>query len=235
MRSRSLSELLAKNRFRSPAEIRRLLDAFQKEQKRLRPNKLNLRGAYLKGTHNGVFYRVKVPPKRLLPDVPKLPSSRPPPLKFKETTHHPPTALGTQKPKEIFRDYLSRYREWIAKNWAVLLFNFGSICTLVGFTRSDVLELRMLSVTGSLCGVIYQGVQPKPMWPPIVWSMLFGGVNAWKIFEIVNERKGTVRLTAQQEEIYVQHFCKLCLFCFRRLSRRLSTDPFVSHKQCPTE
>ena len=210
MRIRSLADHLVQNRFRSPKEIRRLLDDFQKEQKRLRPSKLSVAGAYLKGTHNGVFYRIKVPPKRRrLPDIPKLPSSRPPPLKFKETTTHhvpPPITSGAQRPKEIFRDYLSRYQEWLANNWAVLLFNFGSICTLVGFTRSDVLELRMLSVTGSVCGVIYQGVQAKPMWPPIVWSMLFGGVNAWKIFEIVNERQGTVRLSAEQEEIYVRHF-----------------------------
>jgi CRP-like cAMP-binding protein len=84
--------------------------------------------------------------------------------------------------------------------------NFGSVCTLVAFTRSDVLELRSLSVVGSACSVVYQLTLQPVRYAPIVWSLLFAGVNSVKIQSILRERGSAVRLTGEQERIYVRHF-----------------------------
>lgn len=91
---------------------------------------------------------------------------------------------------------------------STLILNFGSICTLIGFTRSDVLELRGLSVTGSLCAIVYNSTaHPPPIrWTPILWSGTFAAVNGWKILQILHERQGSVHFTVEQEERYSNFF-----------------------------
>lgn len=99
------------------------------------------------------------------------------------------------------------WSSWWKLNAPLLILNFGSLATLVGFTRRDVLELRALSMTGSTTFVIYSLLQPPPIrWPSIVWSTLFAGVNGYKILGILNERKGNVVLSPREEEIYHEHF-----------------------------
>ena len=99
----------------------------------------------------------------------------------------------------------SFFREWFKANGPILVLNFGSICTLVGFTRQDVLELRALSMTGSIASVLYFALS-KPAFAPMAWSALFAGTNALKIAHIIDERKGTVVLSEHEEEIYEEHF-----------------------------
>jgi hypothetical protein len=66
------------------------------------------------------------------------------------------------------------WKEWLKLNGPLIVLNFGSLATLVGFTRTDVLELRALSVTGSLTFVAYTLWQPPPIrWPSVFWSLLF--------------------------------------------------------------
>jgi CRP-like cAMP-binding protein len=43
-------------------------------------------------------------------------------------------------------------------------------------------------------------------YPPLFWSALFAFVNGYKILEIVQERQGNVRLTAEQEQRYIHFF-----------------------------
>lgn len=99
------------------------------------------------------------------------------------------------------------WSSWWRLNGPLLVLNFGSLATLIGFTRSDVLELRVLSVTGSTTFVAYTMLQPPPIrWPSVFWSMLFSAVNTQKIIAILHERKGNVVLSPRQEEIYNEHF-----------------------------
>ena len=86
--------------------------------------------------------------------------------------------------------------------------NMGSICTLVAFTRSDVLELRAFSMTGSISAVIYNASQNPVRWPTVMWSSTFALVNLVKITEILVERKSTVQLDDDQELIYSKFFVR---------------------------
>lgn len=96
-------------------------------------------------------------------------------------------------------------KEWFKTNGPILVLNFGSVCTLVGFTRQDVLELRALSMTGSICSVCYFALS-RPAFAPMAWSSLFAATNAVKIARILDERKGRVVLTEHEEDIYEEHF-----------------------------
>lgn len=186
-------EKLVQNRFQSKAKIRRILDEAKSSTSQKFPR-------YITGTRNGVFYRIKVPPpKSILPDIPKLPSSRPAPKSFK------PVKTEPEMKKEQVSDFIAQLNRWLKKNWSVLLFNVGSVCTLIGYTRSDVLELRAFAVAGTLGGLIYNIVEIRKV-PPMVWGSLFAGINGYKIFEILRERNASVHLTASQEDIYVKHF-----------------------------
>ena len=108
--------------------------------------------------------------------------------------------------EDYFRDAWDRARKWWKLNWPVLVLNFGSICSLVGFTRSDVLELRCLSVTGSLSSVVYFLSQAQRSMMPILWSLTFASVNGFKIYQILVERKAKVNLPAEQLDVYRRQF-----------------------------
>lgn len=95
--------------------------------------------------------------------------------------------------------------EWVKDNYATLFLNFGSICTLTAFTRSDILELRCLSMMGSVSSVIYSIT--KRIYFPAIWSAVFALTNAYKVFFILEERKGKAKnLSSTEERVYLNIF-----------------------------
>jgi hypothetical protein len=195
---------LVQSRFKSKKDIRNLLDRSEQSQrnatKRATPT-------YMKGVHNGVFYNIKVPPnKKVLPDIPKLPPPQTAPIGFKTIVTKVDHNISSSSRRGDSNEFWERLREWWKQNWPILVLNVGSLCTLTGFTRSDVVELRSLSATGSLCFVAYGLTQAPVRYTPLVWAFSFASINTLKIYQIMEERKGTVHLTADQEEVYIQFF-----------------------------
>jgi len=68
------------------------------------------------------------------------------------------------------------------------------------------LELRALSVTGSVSFIIYNLVQSPIKWLTVGWSSLFTSVNTFKIVQIVNERHSHFEMTEEQEHAYSTFF-----------------------------
>mmetsp|Transcript_23139 Transcript_23139/g.32592 ORF Transcript_23139/g.32592 Transcript_23139/m.32592 type:complete len:107 (-) Transcript_23139:871-1191(-) len=68
------------------------------------------------------------------------------------------TKTNKAKAKQISKDLWT----WIKDNAGTIILNAGSICTLTAFTRSDILELRVLLMTRSLSSIIYFLSLPKP-------------------------------------------------------------------------
>eukprot|EP00548_Thalassiothrix_antarctica_P018385 CAMPEP_0194195216 /NCGR_PEP_ID=MMETSP0154-20130528/76010_1 /TAXON_ID=1049557 /ORGANISM="Thalassiothrix antarctica, Strain L6-D1" /LENGTH=313 /DNA_ID=CAMNT_0038919719 /DNA_START=48 /DNA_END=986 /DNA_ORIENTATION=- len=182
----------------------------------------NVKGVYL---YRGKYYRYMPEHRKKLTTITKLPLSpiNTAPLKFKnpassltegitttsEGIGNVVAATTANNGNKITKTALSSsswFHAWWNENWAVLVLNFGSICTLVGFTRSDVLELRVLSIVGNICFICYQMVQNPIRYVPIGWSTLFAAVNLFKTNEIILERNGKVTFTVQQEHIYNDHF-----------------------------
>lgn len=158
---------------------------------------------FLKGVgRDGNYYRLRIPPpKRKLPMIPRFPKGQ------QQRTPQPLTP--PPPPPESAADilgYKKRLLGWLLRNTPVLILNFGSMCTLVAFTRSDILELRSLSVTGNCCFMVYSLCQKIILWPNIFWSMLFASVNSWKIYQILDERNASVSMTEEEEKIFVDYF-----------------------------
>jgi CRP-like cAMP-binding protein len=203
MRKNILNQLY-EGRFRGPDYIRKALN--QPQSDLAKRQKKHVGPVYLKGVHKGNFFRIKIPPKtKALPKFPELPPTNPMPKAFKKVE---PTAQSLKEAadKGAFENFASRLYAWFRANLFVLALNVGSTCTLIGFTRSDVLELRSLSVTGSLLAIVYLLGQSKILWLSIGWTSLFASVNSFKIFGILQERNATVQMTDEQEDMFVEHF-----------------------------
>lgn len=101
-----------------------------------------------------------------------------------------------------------RLSKWLADNYGILILNMGSLATLTGFTRTDILELRILSITGSLSSVIYFFTRPPPLVVgSVIWSLIFASTNAYMVYYIYEERKGQIQpLTEEQKDLYEEHF-----------------------------
>ena len=211
---------LIKNRFQSSKKLRELFEtekSNQRHQQHVHPKKL------IKGVYRGNFYRIKIPPHRPPPKpVAKLLNPSSPPVKgfvhaeAKKAGSHPTSSAISElrqaktraERQDIFNEYWDSAKQWWKLNWAVLVLNFGSVCSLVGFTRSDVLELRCLSVTGSLSSVAYFASLPasKRSMTPILWSLTFACVNSFKIAQILVERKAKVEIPEEHVEVFRSHF-----------------------------
>ena len=160
----------------------------------------------LKGVHRGRFHRIKLEPSTKTKNGSSSSPSKffqlpnpggPFPHAFKSVT-------AKAKLEKGGASYQDQFAAWWKENWPTVVLNLGSVATLIGFTRSDVLELRMLSVTGSLANVIFNFTLSPRRYLPSCWSFLFASVNAVKIKEIVQERHQRVQMTPEQEDIYVQ-------------------------------
>jgi CRP-like cAMP-binding protein len=115
-------------------------------------------------------------------------------------------AAGAARRREDWNDFWWRLQEWWKENWTIIVLNIGSICSLIGFTRSDVLELRCFSMMGSLSAIVYKGFHKPLQWSPVLWSATFAVVNGVKIVQILLERNSTVNMTQAQQGIYDQFF-----------------------------
>ena len=176
------------------------------------------RTGHVNRSGNFVRRRRPPPPKPQVEKMPKLPPAGPAvvPKNFKQVPapggSATSSASGAAKSGSASSSsggggarasYFSK--EWFKANGPILVLNIGSVCTLVGFTRQDVLELRALSMTGSICSVCYFALS-RPAFAPMAWSSLFAATNALKIARILDERKGRVVLTEHEEDIYEEHF-----------------------------
>jgi len=114
------------------------------------------------------------------------------------------TKTNKAKAKQISKDLWT----WIKDNAGTIILNAGSICTLTAFTRSDILELRVLLMTRSLSSIIYFLSLPKPeVYFPAMWSSIFALKNAYKVFFILQEKNGRPKnLTVDQKEDYEKYF-----------------------------
>jgi CRP-like cAMP-binding protein len=204
--AQKLMQRLFQGRFRVPQYVRETLQIpkpppiYSTRQRLRRPPK------YIKGVKGGNYFRIKIPPKqKRLPDVPKLPPTNPMPKPFKTP---PPTLSNvlTATTESSYERYARRSLGWLKANAAIIILNVGSICTLVGFTRSDILQLRALSSAGNIMFVMYNLGQSTILWPSVAWSSLFAAVNGYKILEILHERTAEVHMTEEQEKYFVDHF-----------------------------
>lgn len=166
---------LLQSRVQTPQKLQRSQTSYRRHRPR-----------HVKGVVKGNFVRVKLPPGPPPPSrLPKLPSPATTPVKpFSQPTTTTTTLQELATPRQAFwHEYWDRLRAWTRHNFAVIVLNFGSVCSLVGFTRSDVRVTTKIhspttlaahsplfvAIVRSLNYVCYRSPGPCPMsfisWP----------------------------------------------------------------------
>jgi CRP-like cAMP-binding protein len=195
----TLVQRLFLGRFKAPQAVREILQ-IPKSPKQLKQRRRRRPQNHVRAIRNGNYFRMQIPHEgKPVLEIPTNPIPKPTP-----TAHQVQKAAAAANTKGS--GYSRRFFEWFKANLPVITLNFGSMCILVGFSRSDVLELRGLTMTGQLTFAAYNLGQSTILWPSIAWSCLFAGVNAHKILDIFHERNAEVHMTAEQEEVFVEHF-----------------------------
>jgi hypothetical protein len=119
-----------------------------------------------------------------------------------------PLLQPASAPRESQKMARRKLKQWLKDNAGIIILNFGSIASFLSFTRTDILELRLLSITGSLSSMVYFMSRPPPIvLGPVIWSSIFAITNAYMVYYIYEERKGVpMHLTSQEEDVYEGKF-----------------------------
>lgn len=81
----------------------------------------------------------------------------------------------------------------------------GNVLLLVAINQSDMLNLRVLSISASLCGILYNLLQPRPLIPPACWGVFFVGCHIYQLSVLLRER-AHISLGEDEEKAYNMAF-----------------------------
>ena len=76
----------------------------------------------------------------------------------------------------------------------------ANIQLLIAYSVRDILWLRVFAVGASLVSVPYFFLQSTTLWAPLVWTVVFAGINLFQSWRLYMERR-PVKLTAEEEEV----------------------------------
>lgn len=98
-----------------------------------------------------------------------------------------------------------------------LLGNFAFILIACSFMVKDIFWLRFLSITASICSIVYNtNVTAQPLWVPIGWNLFFISLNFYHITKIIYGNRKII-LNDKERELYEMSFSQLNLIEFSKL------------------
>jgi hypothetical protein len=98
-----------------------------------------------------------------------------------------------------------------------LLGNIAFILIACSFLVKDILWLRLLSVSASLCSITYNFyAKDTPLWVPIRWNLFFMSLNFYHIIKIIYGKR-SIHLSKKEEELYQMSFSQLNLTEYAKL------------------
>ena len=91
----------------------------------------------------------------------------------------------------------------LPQNWfkSDYLVDLSSILTLISFSVRSMLTLRILAIGAQLTFIPYCFFQPTPLWTPIVWNLLFMGVNLFNVVKLLLEKRPVI-FNLDEEKLY---------------------------------
>jgi hypothetical protein len=95
----------------------------------------------------------------------------------------------------------------------------ANVLYLLSYLVRDILWLRLLTVIAGLVLMPYFVLQSPPLWPPVLWNVLFTAINGVQIGRLLAERR-PVHLTEEQERLHALAFRALTPREFLRLARQ---------------
>lgn len=106
------------------------------------------------------------------------------------------------------------------EDWAISGADFwvhgSNLLLLVGYTRRDMIPLRIFALAAALTIIPYYVVQPTVLWPPILWSGVYAGVHGYHLFRLILERR-PFKMTVDEQRLYERNFSSLQPFEFRQV------------------
>ncbi len=88
------------------------------------------------------------------------------------------------------------------------LVHFSNILLLVSYSVRDMLWLRWFAVAAALTNIPYFLLQGTVLWPPVLWALVFTGINLYQIARLYLERRPVV-LSADEQALYDLSFRSL--------------------------
>ncbi len=97
-----------------------------------------------------------------------------------------------------------------------ILDHLANLIFVGAYWVKDILWLRLLAIVGSLVVIPYYLLRTEPLWAPTMWSCVFIGIHATRVWGIVKERR-PVAFTADEQFLYEKTFSALSPQQFKRL------------------
>ena len=72
------------------------------------------------------------------------------------------------------------------------LVHFSNVLMLASYSVRDILWLRWFAVAAAITNIPYFVLQPKKLWPPVIWALVFTAINLYQILRIYFERRPVV-------------------------------------------
>jgi hypothetical protein len=96
--------------------------------------------------------------------------------------------------------------------------NFAYLLYLLAYAVRDMLWLRLITIVAASLTVPYYYFQGEgPLWTPMLWAVLFGGINAFQIGWLILDRR-PVGLGADERALYDTVFWPLNARAFVKLA-----------------
>jgi len=76
----------------------------------------------------------------------------------------------------------------------------ANVLLLVAYSVRDILWLRLFAVASALIAIPYFALQPRPLWEPLAWTVVFASINGFQSWRLFMERR-PVKLTPEEEDV----------------------------------
>jgi CRP-like cAMP-binding protein len=96
----------------------------------------------------------------------------------------------------------------MSANPAELLVHLSNVLMLAAYSVRDILWLRWFAVAAALTNIPYFLLQPKTLWPPVLWALVFTAINLYQILRIYLERRPVV-FSDEEQSLYNMGFSSL--------------------------
>ncbi len=73
-----------------------------------------------------------------------------------------------------------------------ILVNAANLLYVVAYFTTDMLRLRLMTLTAALCLAAYFYLQPVPMLNVVAWNLFFAALNLMQIGRLLLRRRGLV-------------------------------------------
>jgi len=87
-------------------------------------------------------------------------------------------------------------------NW---ILHTGNILAIGAASSDDMLQLRTCMACASGCSILFNMLQPRPLWNPAAWSLFFLTMHSYQIRRILLENQ-PLQLSPREHELYERAF-----------------------------